>query len=199
MKFWSENTSLKFKLVLVALSMFGFGYAIVPLYEVFCDVTGIKVLALGDRFIESAGDYKPLNTQVDDTRTVTVEFDANVRGLWRFKPEKSSLRVHPGEMTTIMYEFQNMQGRSITAQAVPSYAPEQAGPNFHKLECFCFKEHTLAPGEKKSWPVVFVVDSGLPRDVKTITLSYTFFEVGGKTPPVPVASNEANDKTREGS
>ncbi|WP_296160305.1 cytochrome c oxidase assembly protein [Rhodoferax sp.] len=199
MKFWSENTSLKFKLVLVALSMFGFGYAIVPLYEVFCDVTGIKVLALGDRFIESAGDYKPLNTQVDDTRTVTVEFDANVRGLWRFKPEKSSLRVHPGEMTTIMYEFQNMQGRSITAQAVPSYAPEQAGPNFHKLECFCFKEHTLAPGEKKSWPVVFVVDSGLPRDVKTITLSYTFFEVGGKTPPVPVASNEANDKTKEGS
>lgn len=199
MKFWSENTSLKFKLVLVALSMFGFGYAIVPLYEVFCDVTGIKVLALGDRFIESAGDYKPLNTQVDDTRTVTVEFDANVRGLWRFKPEKSSLRVHPGEMTTIMYEFQNMQGRSITAQAIPSYAPEQAGPNFHKLECFCFKEHTLAPGEKKSWPVVFVVDSGLPRDVKTITLSYTFFEVGGKTPPVPVASNEANDKTREGS
>ncbi|MDD3936598.1 cytochrome c oxidase assembly protein [Rhodoferax sp.] len=199
MKFWSENTSLKFKLVLVALSMFGFGYAIVPLYEVFCDVTGIKVLALGDRFIESAGDYKPLNTQVDDTRTVTVEFDANVRGLWRFKPEKSSLRVHPGEMTTIMYEFQNMQGRSITAQAVPSYAPEQAGPNFHKLECFCFKEHTLAPGEKKSWPVVFVIDSGLPRDVKTITLSYTFFEVGGKTPPVPVASNEANDKTKEGS
>jgi len=198
-KFWSENTSLKFKLVLVALSMFGFGYAIVPLYEVFCDVTGIKVLALGDRFIESAGDYKPLNTQVDDTRTVTVEFDANVRGLWRFKPEKSSLRVHPGEMTTIMYEFQNMQGRSITAQAIPSYAPEQAGPNFHKLECFCFKEHTLAPGEKKSWPVVFVVDSGLPRDVKTITLSYTFFEVGGKTPPVPVASNQADDKTKEGS
>lgn len=199
MKYWSENTSLKFKLALVALSMFGFGYAIVPLYEVFCNVTGIKVLALGDRFIESSGDSKPLNTQVDDTRTVTVEFDANVRGLWRFKPEKSSLRVHPGEMTTIMYEFQNMQGRSITAQAVPSYAPEQAGPNFHKLECFCFKEHTLAPGEKKSWPVVFVVDSGLPRDVKTITLSYTFFEVGGKTPPAPVASNLADVKSKDGS
>lgn len=199
MKFWSENTSLKFKLALLALTMFGFGYAIVPLYKVFCDVTGINVLALGDRFIESAGDAKPLNTQVDDTRIVTVEFDANARGPWHFKPEKSNLRVHPGELTTIMYEFQNMQGRSITAQAVPSYAPEQAGANFHKVECFCFTEHTLAPGEKKLWPVVFVVDGDLPKDVKTITLSYTFFEVGGKTPPAPVASNWAGVQAKDGS
>jgi len=199
MKFWSENTSLKFKLALVALAMFGFGYAIVPLYKVFCDVTGINVLALGDRFIESAGSSKPLNTQVDYSRLVTVEFDANVRGLWRFKPEKNSLRVHPGEIATIMYEFQNMQGRSITAQAIPSYAPEQAGPNFHKIECFCFKQHTLAPGEMKSWPVVFVVDSALPKDVQNITLSYTFFEVGGKMPPAPVASNRANVQAMEGS
>jgi cytochrome c oxidase assembly protein subunit 11 len=199
MKFWSENTSLKFKLALVALAMFGFGYAIVPLYKVFCDVTGINVLALGDRFIESAGSSKPLNTQVDYARTVTVEFDANVRGLWRFKPEKNSLRVHPGEIATIMYEFQNMQGRSVTAQAIPSYAPEQAGPNFHKIECFCFKEHTLAPGETKSWPVVFVVDSALPDDVKNITLSYTFFEVGGKMPPAPVASNQFSAQTMGGS
>lgn len=199
MKFWSENTSLKYKLALVALAMFGFGYAIVPLYKVFCDVTGINVLALGDRFIESAGSSKPLNTQVDYSRTVTVEFDANVRGLWRFKPEKNSLRVHPGEITTIMYEFQNMQGHSITAQAIPSYAPEQAGPNFHKIECFCFKQHTLAPGETKSWPVVFVVDSALPEDVKNITLSYTFFEVGGKMPSAPVASIRANQDAMEGS
>lgn len=199
MKLWSENTSLKYKLALVALAMFGFGYAIVPLYKVFCDLTGINVLALGDRFIESAGSSKPLNTQVDYSRLVTVEFDANVRGLWRFKPEKNSLRVHPGEIATIMYEFQNMQGRSITAQAIPSYAPEQAGPNFHKIECFCFKQHTLAPGEMKSWPVVFVVDSALPKDVQNITLSYTFFEVGGKMPPAPVASNRANVQAMEGS
>jgi len=199
MKLWSENTSLKYKLALVALAMFGFGYAIVPLYKVFCDLTGINVLALGDRFIESAGSSKPLNTQVDYSRLVTVEFDANVRGLWRFKPEKNSLRVHPGEIATIMYEFQNMQGRSITAQAIPSYAPEHAGPNFHKIECFCFKQHTLAPGEMKSWPVVFVVDSALPKDVQNITLSYTFFEVGGKMPPAPVASNRANVQAMEGS
>jgi cytochrome c oxidase assembly protein subunit 11 len=187
MKLWSENTSLKLKLSLVALAMFGFGYAIVPLYKAFCDITGINVLALGDRFIESAGDYKPLNTQVDTSRTITVEFDANVRGLWRFKPQASSLQVHPGEMATMVYEFQNMQPRTITAQAIPSYAPEQAGPNFQKVECFCFKEQVLAPGEKKVWPVVFVVHPDLSKDVKTITLSYTFFEVGGKTPPAPVA------------
>jgi cytochrome c oxidase assembly protein subunit 11 len=199
MKFFSKNAWLKFKLGLVALSMFGFGYAIVPLYEVFCEVTGINVLAQGDRFIESSGSYKPLNTQVDETRTVTVEFDANARGPWRFKPEKSSLSVHPGELTTVMYEFQNLQSRSITAQAIPSYAPEQAGANFHKVECFCFKEHTLAPGEKKSWPVVFVVGGDLPKDVKTITLSYTFFEVGGKTPPAPVASNWAEVPAKDGS
>jgi cytochrome c oxidase assembly protein subunit 11 len=112
MKLWSENTSLKLKLSLVALAMFGFGYAIVPLYKAFCDITGINVLALGDRFIESAGDYKPLNTQVDTSRTITVEFDANVRGLWRFKPQASSLQVHPGEMATMVYEFQNMQPRT---------------------------------------------------------------------------------------
>ncbi len=199
MKLWSKNNSLKFKLALLALAMFGFGYAIVPLYRVFCEVTGINVLALGDRFIESSGNSKPLNTQVDASRLVTVEFDANARGPWRFKPEKSSLRVHPGELATVMYEFHNMQERTITAQAIPSYAPEQAGPNFHKVECFCFKEHTLAPGEKKTWPVVFVVGSDLPTDVKTITLSYTFFEVGGKTPPAPVANNWAMEQAKDGS
>lgn len=199
MKLWSKNNSLKFKLALLALAMFGFGYAIVPLYRVFCEVTGINVLAMGDRFIESSGTSKPLNTQVDASRLVTVEFDANARGPWRFKPEKSSLRVHPGELATVMYEFHNTQERTITAQAIPSYAPEQAGPNFHKVECFCFKEHTLAPGEKKTWPVVFVVGSDLPTDVKTITLSYTFFEVGGKTPPAPVANNWAMEQAKDGS
>ncbi|MDI1243831.1 MAG: cytochrome c oxidase assembly protein [Rhodoferax sp.] len=198
MKTKSNNVFLKVKLSLVALAMFGFGYAIVPLYKAFCDATGINVLALGDRFIESSGDSKPLNTQVDTSRTVTVEFDANSRGPWYFKPEHNSLRVHPGEMTTIVYEFQNRQGRSITAQAVPSYAPEQAGPNFQKVECFCFTEHTLGPGEKKSFPVVFVVAPALSRDVKTITLSYTFFEVGGKTPAAPLVSGMTLVSAKDG-
>jgi cytochrome c oxidase assembly protein subunit 11 len=84
-----------------------------------------------------------------------------------------------------MYEFRNTQPRTMTAQAIPSYAPGNAQAHFNKIECFCFTQHTLKPGESKTWPVVFTVDDKLPRDIKTITLSYTFFEVGGTTPPAP--------------
>jgi cytochrome c oxidase assembly protein subunit 11 len=125
---------------------------------------------------------------VDTSRTITVEFDANSRGPWDFKPAQRSVQVHPGELTTVMYEFQNIQNRRMSAQAIPSYAPQQASAHFNKLECFCFNQYTLEPGEKKSWPVVFVIDPKLSKDVRTITLSYTFFEVGGKTPAAPVAS-----------
>ncbi|HMS28034.1 MAG TPA: cytochrome c oxidase assembly protein [Burkholderiaceae bacterium] len=179
---------MKSKLLFVAVCMFGFGYAFVPLYKAFCAATGINVLSVSEGYSNKwvNGGYEK-NTQVDTSRSVMVEFDANVRGPWFFKPEISSVAVHPGELTTVVYEFQNKQNRPITAQAIPSYAPEQAGPNFHKIECFCFTQYTLAPGEKKSWPVVFVVDPKLSPDVKTITLSYTFFEVGGKVPPAPEA------------
>jgi cytochrome c oxidase assembly protein subunit 11 len=91
-------------------------------------------------------------------------------------------------MTTVMYEFRNRQNRTMAAQAIPSYAPMQAGAHFNKVECFCFSEWVLAPGESKTWPVTFVIDAKLPRDVTTITLSYTFFEVGGKVPPAPSAA-----------
>jgi cytochrome c oxidase assembly protein subunit 11 len=129
----------------------------------------------------------PVNSQVDTSRSITVEFDANSRGPWEFRPAQRSMVVHPGEMTTVVYEFQNVQNRRMSAQAIPSYAPMQASAHFNKLECFCFSQYTLEPGEKKSWPVVFVIDPKLSKDVTTITLSYTFFEVGGKTPPAPVA------------
>jgi cytochrome c oxidase assembly protein subunit 11 len=98
------------------------------------------------------------------------------------------LQVHPGEMMTVMYEFENVQDRVMSAQAIPSYAPRQAAAHFNKLECFCFNQYTLAPGEKKQWPVVFVIDPKLGKDVTTITLSYTFFEVGSKTPAAPTAA-----------
>jgi len=120
------------------------------------------------------------NTQIDYSRTISIEFDANARGPWDFKPAVSHLQVHPGELTTVMYEFRNIQSRTMSAQAIPSYAPKQATAHFNKLECFCFNEYTLAAGESKQWPVVFVIDPKLPKDVKTITLSYTFFEVPGK-------------------
>ena len=172
------------KLAVIVALMFGFGYALVPVYRAICTALGINVLSLAER--DAAGMSRGVrNTQVDPTRTITVEFDANARGPWEFKPERRSIDVHPGEVTTVVYEFRNVQGRTMSAQAIPSYAPKQAMAHFNKLECFCFTEHRLAPGETKRWPVTFVVDDKLPRDVRTITLSYTFFEVGGKTPPAP--------------
>jgi cytochrome c oxidase assembly protein subunit 11 len=179
------------KLTVIAVGMFAFGYALVPIYEKICEVTGINILALGEQMITGKRDAaiaKARNTQVDTTRTITVEFDANSRGPWDFKPAQRSIQVHPGELATVMYEFQNVQNRRMAAQAIPSYAPQQASPHFNKLECFCFTQYTLEPGEKKSWPVAFVIDPKISKDVTTITLSYTFFEVGGKTPPAPVAS-----------
>lgn len=188
MKFQLENSKMVGKLGVIVLGMFCFGYALVPIYKAICEMTGINVLALGDRLIPGATSVMPANTQVDLTRTITVEFDANSRGPWHFKPAQNALKVHPGELTTVMYEFQNVQNRTMSAQAIPSYAPAQAAAHFNKLECFCFSQYTLAPGEKKQWPVAFVIDPKLSRDVNTITLSYTFFEVGGRTPVAPQVS-----------
>jgi cytochrome c oxidase assembly protein subunit 11 len=188
----SENVKMVGKLAVVAAGMFAFGYALVPMYKAICEFTGINVLALGDKEVPGATSNAPANTQIDLSRTITVEFDANARGPWYFKPSKSSVQVHPGELTTVMYEFQNMQSRRMAAQAIPSYAPRNAMAHFNKIECFCFNQYTLDPGEKKEWPVAFVIDQKLPKDVTTITLSYTFFEVGGKTPPAP-ASTAANE------
>jgi cytochrome c oxidase assembly protein subunit 11 len=183
-----ENFLMVRKLAVVTVLMFAFGYALVPLYKAICEMTGINVLALGEQALKGIAPTLPANTQVDTSRTITIEFDANSRGPWDFKPAQSSVEVHPGELTTVMYEFQNTQNRRMSAQAIPSYAPQQASAHFNKLECFCFNQYTLEPGEKKSWPVAFVIDPKLSKDVKTITLSYTFFEVGGKTPAAPVAS-----------
>lgn len=187
-----ENVLMVRKLAVIAVGMFAFGYALVPLYKAICEMTGINILALGEQATPGVKAALPANTQVDASRTITVEFDANSRGPWDFKPAQRSLQVHPGELTTVVYEFQNMQNRRMSAQAIPSYAPQQATAHFNKLECFCFNQYTLEPGEKKSWPVVFYIDPKLSKDVKTITLSYTFFEVGGKTPAAPVAAAPAD-------
>lgn len=182
------NRQLLGKLAVVTVLMFGFGYGLVPLYRAICEITGINVLALAEQAIPGKRAEVPANTQVDLSRTITVEFDANARGPWHFKPAQVSMEVHPGELTTVMYEFQNMQNRRMSAQAIPSYAPKQAQAYFNKVECFCFNQYTLEPGEKKAWPVAFVIDPKLSKDVRTITLSYTFFEVGSGIPPAPVAS-----------
>ncbi|MEP6824187.1 MAG: cytochrome c oxidase assembly protein [Ramlibacter sp.] len=189
----AENLKMVGKLAVVTAGMFAFGYALIPIYKHICELTGINVLSLSERQVpggpKTGRDVKlPANSQVDLTRTITVEFDANARGPWEFKPARRSIQVHPGELTTVMYEFQNVQNRRMAAQAIPSYAPRQAAAHFNKLECFCFNQYTLEPGEKKQWPVAFVIDPRLSKDVTTITLSYTFFEVGGKTPPAPTAA-----------
>ena len=188
------NRSMLFKLVLVVVVMTGFGYAMVPMYKSICEALGVNVIARGD--VGSAYGTRPadVNSQVDASRNVTVEFDANARGPWEFHPEQNAVTVHPGQMTTVMYEFKNTQARTMTAQAIPSYAPGVAQAHFTKVECFCFKQQTLAPGESRRWPVIFVVDGKLPKDVKTITLSYTFFEVGGTTPPAPVGQLESKPR-----
>ncbi|WP_179401174.1 cytochrome c oxidase assembly protein [Burkholderia guangdongensis] len=166
------NRSMLFKLVVVALMMFGFGFALIPMYRAICQVTGINNLVQRDATLREAK-----NTQIDYSRTVSVEFDANAHGPLGFMPEKSSIDVHPGQLTTIMYDVSNSQNRPVVAQAIPSYAPKQATEFFKKIECFCFTQQTLAANESRRMPVVFVIDPKLPKDVKTITLSYTFFEL----------------------
>jgi cytochrome c oxidase assembly protein subunit 11 len=188
------NRDMLFKLALFVFMMGGFAYAMVPMYKSICEALGVNVIARGDAGSAYGTKASAINTQVDLTRDVSVEFDANVRGPWEFHPEQNAVTVHPGQLTTVMYEFRNTQPRTMTAQAIPSYAPGVAASHFTKVECFCFKQQTLAPGESRRWPVIFVVDDKLPRDVKTITLSYTFFEVGGTTPPAPVGQLDAKPR-----
>lgn len=172
------------KLLVIACVMFGFGYALVPLYKQLCEVMGINVLTQPDGTVE-----RDPNTQIDKTRLITVELDGNAQGPWRFRPTTRSIQVHPGELATVTYEVVNTQGRSVQAQAIPSYAPQSATPHFKKVECFCFKQQTLQAHEAKQMPVVFFIDPALPRDVKTITLSYTFFEIAGTQAAVKANGN----------
>lgn len=167
----TDNRKLVAKLVLFSMLMFGFGYALVPFYSVFCALTGQNQVGLTDL---------PANTQVDASRTVNIEFDANVHDMpWQFRPMQSQVAVHPGAVTQVVYEVVNTRNVPVTGQAIPSYGPQRVAEYFRKLECFCFNKQTLAAGERRQMPVIFVIDPALPRDVGTITLSYTFFEVEG--------------------
>lgn len=170
----AANRRLLKKLLVVAAGMFAFGFALVPFYEQICQITGIRNLLQPD-------EISATSTQVDRSRTVTIEFDANTQRLaWTFKPLEGYRAVHPGELTQVVYEVRNTLDRPVTGQAIPSYGPQRAAQYLKKLECFCFQSQTLAPGEVRRMPVVFVLDPALPADVNTITLSYTFFEVPGR-------------------
>jgi cytochrome c oxidase assembly protein subunit 11 len=183
----ADNRTILRKLVVVAVLMFGFGWALIPLYRKICEVTGINLLTNKDPAVEA----RARNTQVDTSRTIVVEFDANRQGPWRFRPHVNHMTVHPGELVHVDYDLENLENRAMAGQAIPSYAPQQSAPYFQKLECFCFKQQVLAAGETRRFPVVFFVDPDLPKDVTQITLSYTFFEVAGALPRAGVKGADA--------
>jgi cytochrome c oxidase assembly protein subunit 11 len=160
------------KLSVVAVAMFGFGFALIPFYQKICEVTGVNNVLRADTVA---------NTQVDAARLVTIEFDSNLSGQlpWSFRPLQQNVRVHPGELTTVIYEIRNNSDRPVTGQAIPSYGPQIAVRYFKKLDCFCFTQQTLQAGEARQMPVVFVLEHGLPADINTVTLSYSFFEIEG--------------------
>jgi cytochrome c oxidase assembly protein subunit 11 len=167
-----DNRRLSVRLGVVAVGMFGFGFALVPFYNQICQ-------ALGINSVERPAEV--VNTQVDRSRTVTIELDSNVHAIgWRFKPLVNHLDVHPGELATVEYEVVNVTDKPVTGQAIPSYGPQSAGEYFRKLDCFCFTQQTLQPGESRRMPVTFVVDTRLPKDLTSIAVSYTFFEVAGR-------------------
>lgn len=172
----TKNRKLFVRLALIALGMFGFGYALVPFYYQICAAWGVNNL-------DEVAAVE--NTQVDNSRNITIELDSNTHHMaWRFRPLVNHVSVHPGELTTVEYEVVNASAVTVTGQAVASYGPQRAGEYFKKLECFCFTQQTLAPGEVRRMPVVFLIDPRLPKDLNSIAISYTFFEVegrGGKT------------------
>lgn len=169
-----SNRKMLGKLLVIAVMMFGFGYALIPVYKHLCEVLGINVLTQRDGSVDDAK-----NTQVDTSRSITVELDSNVQGTLRFRPTQNSITVHPGEMVTVVYEVVNSLPRKVKAQAIPSYTPQSVTPHFRKVECFCFKEQTLEANEARQMPVMFYIDPAVPKDIKVMTMSYTFFEIGG--------------------
>lgn len=167
------NTATLRKLLVVACVMFGFGFAMVPFYQKLCEVTGLNSVVKRDSVT---------NTQVDTSRSLTMEFDTNIRSdlPWTFRPLERTVRFHPGELVQVEFEVRNNSDRVLTAQAIPSWGPQVAGRHFRKLDCFCFTQQTLQPGEVRRMPVVFVVETTLPGDVTYVTMSYTFFQVEGR-------------------
>ena len=181
------NGQMLARLSLFAVIMFGFGYAMVPYYKKFCQVTGLNNLLQPDSVSK--------NTQVDTSRWVTLEFDANTHGMpWQFAPVQRSVRVHPGEMTQVDFNIKNEGSTTLVGQAIPSYGPKHGAAFVKKLECFCFKQQVLAAGESRRMPVQFVIDAALPASVTTLTLSYTFFEVPAADKKNAVAPAVASGK-----
>ncbi len=166
----SRNARTAIRLLVIAGVMFGFGFALVPLYDVFCDITGLNGRVELTQAAPAAS--------VDATREVTVEFVANRNQNlpWRFEPVQDRIVVHPGATRTVIFVAENLQDVAVTGRAVPSVTPGEASRHLHKVECFCFTEQKLEPRERKEMPVTFYLDPALPASVDTVTLAYTFFD-----------------------
>jgi cytochrome c oxidase assembly protein subunit 11 len=171
-----QNQAMLRKLLTIVVIMAGFGWALVPLYRKICEVTGIAQTR--------SADSVAVNMQIDKTRLITVEFVANNNGAlaWQFEPLQATLKLHPGELGQVMYRVVNNTGRKVVGQAVASYGPPLAGKHFKKVQCFCFTSQTFEIAETRQMPVTFVLSPDLPRDIDTITLSYTFFDVTEQAP-----------------
>ncbi|MCG6871384.1 MAG: cytochrome c oxidase assembly protein [Gammaproteobacteria bacterium] len=166
----AANRRTLVKLLSVAVFMFGFGYALVPLYEVICEITGISF---------KDGGRTQASFEVDRSRWVTVEFNSAVMsGLpWEFRPLTRKLRVHPGQLTTVKYLAHNLADQPVTGQATPRISPPRATRYFKKTECFCFSNQRLNPGEEREMAVTFLVDPSLPKTVDAVTLFYSFYNL----------------------
>ena len=166
------NRRLALRLLGGVGAAFAFGFLLVPLYDVICEATGLNGKTRGTAVAMA-------DTQVDSSRTVQVEFiSATMPGMpWEFSAGQSRVMVHPGEITTVHFHVRNMTASTVTGQAIPSVSPGKAAAHLQKLDCFCFKQQTLAPGEVRDMPVSFIVDRRLPDDVSALTLSYSFFAV----------------------
>jgi cytochrome c oxidase assembly protein subunit 11 len=172
---------LVIRLSLVVVAMFGFGFALVPIYDVMCQAFGING--------KTAGVYEGAQT-VDEQRQVRVQFLATNAAdmVWEFGPQADEVVVHPGDSTQMLFVAYNPTDKPMTAQAIPSVAPSKAAAYFHKTECFCFTQQVLLPGERIEMPVRFIVDRDLPADVRHLTLAYTLFDVTARKPPVAQAT-----------
>lgn len=166
----TSNIDILKKLLVFSVVMFGFGYALVPIYKKFCEVTGIYELERPDTVSKKI--------KVDITREINLQLDANIRGLpWKFKPLQSHIRLHPGKLTEVMYEISNESEETQIGQAIPSYSPKNLERYLKKVECFCFSQQELRGKETKQLPVRFLIDPEMPDDIHTATISYTFFKV----------------------
>jgi len=179
-------TRTALKMSAIAVGMFGFGFLLVPLYDVFCDITGLNG--------KTGGRYEAVPAEVDKSRVITVQFVAsnNDGMMWDFKPNITEVKVHPGELKEVSFFARNPSGEDMVAQAVPSVVPFTAAEYFHKTECFCFNQQPLKAGTETDMPLVFVVDQDVPKNVHTITLSYTLFDVTEMAKTDEVASVFSN-------